>query len=279
MKKKGGALLLLGCLLTAGCSGAQTHARITTYDALSLPGEPVELKTKVESTGFWRRGLKKQKVFFYHNGAQIGEAITEEKGGASFSYQTDQIGFLQIETRLASDQFVCEPAPLLLRVASPETPFLIVDIDNTLSDISPILMLLTENAAIPPVKGAPETLQKLSEHYTIIYITGRDDVLSFKTKEWLQKNKFPQGPVFFWDFLQTPLSKQKYKSELISQIGRKFQLVQIGIGNSVGDAAAYLVNGLQTIILLSPEEKNRANRLPRGTKVVRSWEEIQQLLF
>lgn len=279
MKKKWGLLLLLCSLLATGCAGSKKQAVLTVYDSICLPGELVELKAKVESDSLWRGRLKKQKIFFYQAGALIGEAISGNKGWAAIPYQTEQTGFFEIEARLASDKFVSEPARLLLRVASPETPFLVVDIDNTLSDLSPILMLLTENAAIPPIKGAPETLQKLSEHYTILYITGRDDVLSFKTKEWLHKNKFPEGPVFFWDFLQTALSKQKYKSELIAQIGRKFQLIQIGIGNSVGDAAAYLANGLQTIILLSPEEKNRGDRLPRGTKVVRSWEEIQKLLF
>lgn len=275
MKKVFCSFLILSLI---GCAGPK-RAELTTYDHICLPGETIQLRAELSSTGLFAKKLPNQKIVFYNNGASIGEGITSKKGAVSIPYKTDRNGFIQVKATLKSEQYLSESAKALLRVAPSETKFLVVDIDNTISDISPILMLLYENANIPPVKGAPETLQRLSKEYTIIYMTGRDHSLSNKTKEWLHKNNFPEGPVFFWDFLHTPLSKRKYKSELISQIGRKFQLIQIGIGNSVGDAVAYVSNGLQALILLTPEEKKRADKLPRGAKIVNSWSDIQELLF
>ncbi len=270
---------LLCLLFLVGCSGPK-QAQITAYDQITLPNEEATLQVKVRSKGLFGKNLKNKKVsFFDSTEKKIGEGITQKNGTLSIRYTPTQQGFLKVEARLHSEKYSATPSTHLLRVAKPDTKFLVVDIDNTISDISPILMLVNENINIPPVKGAPETLQQLSKEHTIIYMTGRDDVLSPKTKAWLKRNGFPEGPVFFWDFMRTPLSKKKYKSELIELIGRKFQLIQIGIGNSVGDAAAYIANGLQAIILLSPEEKNRANRLPRGAKKVNSWQEIQQLLY
>lgn len=275
MKRRGWILFI--ALGLAGCAGVKP-AQITTYDLICLPGEKVELKAKLESAGFFRGDIRNEKILFYDNGNKLGEGLTDKTGFLSVPYDADGAGFFKIEARLDSEKYESPPSRLLLRVAPPETKFLVVDIDNTLSDMSPILMLVTENAKIPPVKGSPEALQRLAEKYTIIYMTGRDAVLSQKTKEWLGKNGFPDGPVFFWDFLHTPLSKRKYKSDLISQIGRKFQLIQIGIGNSVGDAVAYLANGLEAIILLPTEHKKRADALPRGARIVNSWDEIQELL-
>lgn len=262
-----------------GCAGPR-EAVLTTYDQVCLPGEPIELRAQLESGGWIRSDIEKEKIAFYRNGEKLGEALTADEGMAKIPYLADGDGFFQFEARLESEKYFSKTSPLLVRVAPPETKFLVVDIDNTLSDLSPILMIFYENANIPPLKGAPETLQELSREYTIVYLTGRDEVLSPKTKRWLAENRFPPGPVFFWDFTHTPTSKRKYKSEAIQTLGRKFQLIQIGIGNSVGDAFAYLTNGLQSFILIgdSKKERRKARKLPRGTQVVRSWSDIQKLL-
>lgn len=269
--------LLLALLILVGCAGPRP-AVITTYDRICLPNEEITLKAQVETSDWLRRDIENEKVVFYKNGMDLGAARTIDEGIAQIPFQIEEEGFLEVEVRLESEKYKAKPTPLLVRAANPNTPFLIVDIDNTLSDISPIFMIFFENAKIPPLKGAPVVLQELSKEYTIVYLTGRDEALAPKTKEWLAQNGFPRGPVFFWDFTHTPLSKRKYKSQFIQALGRKFQLIQIGIGNSLGDAFAYTANGLGTIILLGEKEKRKAKKLPRGARVVRSWAEIQQLL-
>lgn len=272
-------LFLFSLLFLVGCGGLR-QAQIVTYDLICLKGEEVNLKAKLETSGFIKDNIKNETLAFYdEHGRLISEGKTKKKGVFETRYKPNSNGFIHIQTKLKSEKYQAQTASLLVRAAEPETKFIVVDIDNTISNLSPILMLISENADIPPVEGAPETLQRLAEEYTIIYMTGRDDSLAPKTKEWLKHYGFPEGPVFFWDFMHTPLSKRKYKSELIDQIGRKFELIQIGIGNSVGDAVAYVSNGLQALILLSPEEKKRADQLPRGAKIVGSWEEIQKQFF
>lgn len=254
------------------------QAVITTYDRIYLPGEPVDLQVQLEEGTWIRSDIEKEKIVFTHQGEKIGEAVTGDEGMAHFYHAPLPEGFHQFEASVESKKYKALPAPMLVRIASPETKFLVVDIDNTLSDISPILMIFSDNAKIPPLKGAPAALRKLSKNYTIVYLTGRDEVLAPKTKRWLAENNFPPGPVFFWDFTHTPLSKRKYKTEFIDMLGRKFQLIQIGVGNSLGDAFAYVGNGLEPFIILGDKEKKKAKKLPRGCKVVRSWSEIEELI-
>lgn len=46
-----------------------------------------------------------------------------------------------------------------------------------------------------PFKGSVETVQRLSEHFKIIYVTSRYDKFQHATEDWLHYNEFPYGRV------------------------------------------------------------------------------------
>ena len=90
---------------------------------------------------------------------------------------------------------------------------IVVNIDNTIADLKPIIsggyipadlpkdiyfrFSKTLMFRIKPYPGAVETLQYISEYMDIVYTTARPTEMGFITVRWLEINNFPSGKLLF----------------------------------------------------------------------------------
>jgi hypothetical protein len=251
---------------------------LTGYDVLAQPGDVVALQAKAEkaSNFRFRPDLDDEVIEFYRDGKLIGSAKTDDDGKATVQYKVETAGRFTVEARLPEkSKYTAGPAPILIDVCDAKTEFIVCDIDHTIADISATKFIITKNKDVPALPGSPEVLARVAKRYKIIYITARDDTFTRKTRHWMALNKFPAGPVFFWDFLGKKLSHTKYKTRQIAAIKKRFPNLVTGMGDRVGDAKAYLANGLKAVIV----GDERDDDLPRAAIFVKSWKDAEPHLL
>ncbi len=271
---------VLGMCLGLGCArGAEkTVAYVQGYDVLAPPGAEASLRAKVERPGHirYRPDVHGEEVQFLLGDKLIGSARSAGDGIAEIKHRFEQPGSYVITLRLSEQSgYAAEPAPLRAEVCDPKTEFIITDIDNTIADVSWAKFTTTKNEDVPALPGSVEVLTDAAKRYKVVYVTARDDAFIKKTKDWLELRKFPPGPVFFWDFLGKPLSHAKYKTKEIAAIKKSFPNLAAGLGDRVGDAEAYLANGMKAIII-SPK---RDDDLPKEAVWVKDWPSARQALL
>jgi hypothetical protein len=154
-----------------------------------------------------------------------------------------------------------------------DSPILVTDLDGTLSDLAGVYVPFTSNRDTRCLPGSVEALSALAQNYRVVYLTARDETLHDKTRAWLDEKGFPPGPLFCRDFHLGEKS-QTYKRQFLAELAKRYPQLVVGVGNTVGDASAYLHNGLRPFML--DPAGNRS--FPEGTVVVRSWQELRKRL-
>lgn len=136
-----------------------------------------------------------------------------------------------------------------------------VDICNTLADINSEIQKVYGASPVPsvyhhpkvnpeffrnnlwifekanPFTGAAEQLTEISKTYKIIYITARPKAAQEVTIEWLQKNNFPKGIVFF----------TTKKAILAKSLG-----VMAAIEDAPNEIEGYISKGIPVIVKKQP---------------------------
>ncbi len=267
-------LLVMGSCAMAQDAEKKKKAYLKGYDALALPGENAQLRAKAEKgkrLGL-RPDLDDEVVEFLSDGKVLGSAETNDDGIAAIYHKFDKTGRYFVTVHMgAKSEYGAKEDTLLVEVCDPKARLLVCDIDHTVADVSATKFVFKKNEDVPALPGSPEALTRLSKHYTLVYITARDDAFLRKTKDWLALRKFPRGPVFFWDFGGSNLSHEKYKTREIAAIKKRFPNLAVGVGDKVSDANAYLANGLQAIII-GPE---RDDDLPAKAVWAKTWAEVE----
>ncbi len=148
-----------------------------------------------------------------------------------------------------------------------------VDIDNTISRTDYDKLLLTNiPQKSPPVPGARDTLDALSRHYNILYLTARPHFLLEKTRYWLGTYRFPAGPVVTAPRLKDAARPARWKARALDGLRVRWPDLLIGIGNHNADAAAYAYNNmLPVIIYTTGEELHYSNEV-----VLQDWKNIAE---
>ena len=263
-------VLSMSVLLLASQEKEKPKAKLQGYDAISLPGQEVILKAKLEKDDFFHTDLEDQKVIFRRGADVIGAAITGAQGIARVSYRPDKEGTHHIEVAIdPGSTYQAEAGTVLLQAVPKERPILICDVDHTVADISSLKFLITVNEDVQPLPGAPEALKSLAETYQILYLTARDDAFMRKTKEWMEMHGLPRAPIFFWDFLGSPsLSHARFKKDRLADLKAVWPNIEVGVGHKKKDALAYVANGLLAYIFGDEDD------LPEGTTRVSTWQEV-----
>ena len=254
----------------------KTDAHLSGYDVLALPGEAAVLRTKAEkhSRVRFRPDIEGEAIEFHAGGKLLGSAKTDGDGVAALPHKFEKPGRYMVTVRFgAASKYAAEDA-LLVEVRNATTRLIVCDIDHTIADVSAAKFVFKKNEKVPALPGSPEALARLAKHAQIIYITARDDALLRKTRDWLALRKFPRAPVFFWDFGGKKLSHEKYKTREIAAIKKRFPNTVAGVGDKVGDARAYLANGLRAVII-SPK---RDDDLPEKAIWVKTWADAEKHL-
>ncbi|MBY0371340.1 hypothetical protein K2X33_11680, partial [bacterium] len=214
-----------------------------------------------------------QRLTFSLGGKVLGSARTDwTEGTAFFSIPAPEVGMHLVSVTLDADSRYTAPvAELVLVVCERDQPLLITDVDHTLADASGTDVLFKKPQDIPVVAGAPDVLARLSQRYQVVYLTARDDSMMNRTKEWLAVARLPKAPALFWDITlsgQPPLSHTKYKTQAVGRLAKEFSNLALGVGDLVGDAEAYLANGIPAYIVLDRQDPAS---YPTGTHFIRDW--------
>ena len=272
------AIVAVVALAVRSAQSGEKKAFLTGYDVLAQPGDTVSLQAKAEKASKFRfrPDIDDELVEFYRDGKLIGSGKTDDDGKATVQYKVEAAGRFTVEARFPEkSKYAAEPAPILVDVCDAKTEFIVCDIDHTIADISWAKFVVRKNEDVPALPGSPEVLGRVAKRCKIIYITARDDTFTRKTRDWMALRKFPAGPVFFWDFLGKKLSHTKYKTRQIAAIKKRFPNLVAGMGDRVGDAKAYLANGLKAVIV----GDERDDDLPKDAIFVKSWKDAEPHLL
>lgn len=238
------ALLLLALPTLAH---AQTVA--IGHDALGVADSPVTVSAKFKKNGAPRQN----------------EAATVEVLGQTLTTRTDANGLAEVEVRPAAVgvfpvtiRVGASIARGRLHVIARDKPVVIVDIDNTISDL-PFSAVPAHGDTAPTFAGAKELLTELSATHAIVYLTARPDFLDKKTRAFLAAREFPAGALLM-EHRPGPGDDGQYKLGVLQALEARGVQPRLGIGNTKTDAFAYEGAGMRSYIKDAPSLK-----LPTGS--------------
>jgi phosphatidate phosphatase PAH1 len=134
-------------------------------------------------------------------------------------------------------------AQFLALVLAPGTAIAVSDIDGTLtSSENAYPKSLVSHALVKPNDGAPAALRTLKGRgYPLVYVTSRGNRFTQDTRDWLQTNEFPLGPVRLASSLITLPGNEtfEYKCQVLKAFNDDKLVVAIGLGNRATDQEAY----------------------------------------
>lgn len=274
MKSTALAAALIACAATA-----QAKITATAHDAITAPGQPVELRAKFERASWLRLDMRDELVEFTVGG-QVTQARTDRDGVATIRVRASVApGVYDFSARVPR-----KPRAELARgrvfVLDPTRPLAIVDIDGTLSDLNSFLVPFWGKRA-KTFPGAPRVVQALARDHQVVYLTARDDLHDRITRSFLNRHRFPDGPVVFNDWgLGTRAERRQwrgkhhgtYKLAALQDLVAKGLTIRLGIGDKDTDAYAYEGVGANSYV--------RTERpLPAPTVSFLSYVQLEQRLL
>ena len=98
-------------------------------------------------------------------------------------------------------------------------------------------------------KGAVEVVKAIAaKGYRIIYITGRPETLTGKTREWLEEKDFPPGALRTTDrtsqVMPTARGVERFKTDVLTDLTARGLNIFAAYGNATTDIAAYQNAGI-----------------------------------
>ncbi|MCO5170610.1 MAG: hypothetical protein M9894_30125 [Planctomycetes bacterium] len=252
MTRTAPTLAALALIMPATALGIEA----TGHDAITTPGQPVEVRAKFERKlfGYVRPDVRRATATIDVLGARH-TALTDRDGVARAIVTPSAAGVFPITARL--DRRTDRPASGRLFVLDPARPVAVVDIDGTLSDLPDWQVPFVGHRA-PTFEGAPAVMADLARRFQIVYLTARDDAFDGKTRQFLALHGFPDGPVVYNDLgLGTRAERDQlrpgnhgaFKLAEIEALRARGVNVTIGVGNAETDAYAYEQAGLPSYIL------------------------------
>ncbi len=294
MRTLGSIVIGLSAACLAGCGaqrtllGTESTYLLTAMDALAVPGESVDLRAQLRG-GDLLQGQPGYAVRFRRGGEVFKVAETDADGVAIAAFTPDGAGDHEFTAEIAPAGLSSEPpepAPLTVACRAPDEPMVVVDMDKTVvaSGFHEVLV-----GSPKPMAGSQDVLAELAKQHTIVYLTHRPDFFRRKSRTFLVRHGFPDGPLL----LSTPegflSGSEAFKSAQIARLRESFSNIEIGIGDKIGDARAYEKNGLRAFCILPPPGPDATaedilaladelDTLQPDTHVVDTWDEIAQAL-
>jgi len=282
------AALAGGCGTQGALLGSEGTYLLTATDVLAVPGEPVELRARLEG-GDMLRPQPGCVVRFCRDGRLFRAAETDEDGVATVRFTPSAPGDVEIVADVSSAGMPDEPPkPQALTVTCREAtaPMVIVDLDKTIVASGFHTVLIGDPKPMPASAGV---LKKLARTHTIVYLTHRPDYFGAKSKQWLGANEYPTGPLLLSSISGFLKGSGAYKADVLRDLVRRFRNIKTGIGDKVSDAIAYHENGMRSFLIVripdsdKPEAFERLadslGPLPPAVEVVTGWAEVERALF
>ena len=288
------AFALVSAGLAGGCGsqaillGTEEEYFFSAQDVLAAPGQEVELKTRLQGGDLLtpKSGFA---VRFYRDGAFFKAAETDDKGIAAVTFTPTGPGDTVFTARPSPNGFpddVPAPARLLVACRKPDEPMVTLDMDHTLvaSGFHKVLIGDAE-----PMDRSVEVAHRLAKNHSIVYLTHRPDYFGPKSKAWLKRHGYPDGPVILSDISGFLSGSEEFKAAALAELRKTFTNMKIGIGDKIADAKAYRRNGLRAFLILHPDQMTEPEELrelaaelaelDKEVQVVTTWAQIESVLF
>ncbi len=168
--------------------------------------------------------------------------------------------------------------PLTIMRLDQTTPYIICDIDFTVSATSLYGYITNNLLHMKMILNSCSVLNNLAPYFKIIYLTGRYHCYTKLTKLWIKKNAFPDGPMLSRKN-ETSLQLKQYKVKALDKIV-SINPNGIGIGDLKSDIKAYLHHNLNAIKIIHPIVSKRNSSYSQENNLyytVKSWLGIEQL--
>ena len=263
------------------------------YDTLAYPGKRVDLAARLQLVkGF--KPVRGATVGFYRGRKLIGSAKTDKEGLAKIRWTPPAAGNYKLTAKIIKvpdddydDALLVRPAPLLVAARDRKHPLVVIDLDHTVVDSSFIRVLLTGGGK--PMARSVKVTGRIARRFGIIYLTHRPDLLTRKSKNWLTRNKYPDGPVMLSKLKDAFGDSGKFKTGRLLAIRKAYPNARIGIGDKLSDAEAYVKAGLTAYLI--PHYKNKPKDMRKMARkiqqirgrgrlqVVAGWDEIDNGIF
>ena len=272
--------------------GSEEGIIFYAFDTLTEPNRPVDLTVKLQSVKF--KNYRDITIAYYLDSTFIASAKTDNNGLASISWKSPTTGDYRFLARIdkvpdknTQALLDADPVSLLVAVRKREEPFVVIDLDHTLVDSSFFKVLLGGGE---PMADSVEITHKIAKDYSLIYLTHRPDLMTQRGKAWLQEHGYPTAPLIVSQLREAIGSSGEFKTARLSTIREAFTNMQIGIGDKVSDAQAYVDNGMTAFLIphfdqTDPEEMQelawniRDFRGKEHLNVVSNWPQIEAGIF
>lgn len=272
--------------------GAQDNVLFYAEDVLAFPNEPVTLRAHMQSLRYWEP-IVGAAIGFYAGDDLLGWTATDANGVAALTWTMPlegdvMIDAYQVYVNDAGD--LVEPrgqsAPLVAAARDAESRFAVIDLDRTVVNSSFWRVLL---GGAEPMPGSVTVLNELAERYSLVYLTHRPDLLARRSRSWLAGHGYPSGPLLVSSLGEALGSSGTYKTERLAALRAKYPRLEIGVGDKISDALAYVDNGMTAYLLPHYEREademlalaDQIRRLGGHERlhVVSSWWQIEESVF
>jgi hypothetical protein len=277
-----------GCGAQSILLGTEGDYLLTVMDSLALPGEPVELRARLQG-GDFLQAQTAQVIRFSRNGDLFKAAETDDNGYAVVTFSPSQAGEYSFTAEVAAaglEKDPPRPQELHVTCQAADTPMIVVDLDKTVVASGFHMVLLGDPN---PMAGSADLLRRLRKEYTIVYLTHRPDYFGIKSKNWLWEHDYPKGPVLLSTAGEFFSGSGSYKGGKISELQKRFKKIEIGIGDKISDAEAYHQNGLKSFLIVQIPDDDKPKpylalaeelkELSDEVQVVTGWDQIEKALF
>lgn len=244
---------------------------LTPEDLVVTPGKPLILEMKVERRVilFVDPPIANAEVTVHLDDRRIGVAVTGADGRVKIDAgPAGPVGLYRYVVRCGTAE-----EALIVRVIEPDSPLLVVDLDSTLAWIHSWRYPMADDAAIHPMPGAAEVLPRLAARHALVYLTARDPSFLARTRAWLRRNGFPEGPLFIRHVRYWEKSAYRHKTDRLKELALEHKL-GIGVGDTAGDMKAYLDHGMRAYLMRPTGRVENRDGVTR----VRSWIELENLI-
>jgi hypothetical protein len=290
----GGGLEGLAYGIGSHLVGAEGDCLFYGFDTLAYPDSEIELAAGVRDVQSQLDGASGVTVGFYRGETLIGRSVTDRNGIATVRWTPPRVGdytfqarILRAPERLGEDFRRASPAPLIVSARRKSEKFAVIDLDHTVVASSFWRVLL---GGAKPMAESVRVTRRIARRHSLIYLTHRPDLLTRKSRRWLNEQGFPTGVLMVSSLSQAIGDSGVYKTARLSKVRKRFPNVEIGIGDKYSDAQAYVDNGMTAFLIPNydrgdVEELRAAARSIRRLEgkgrlhVVQGWEEIEDVIF
>lgn len=272
--------------------GAENGVLFYGFDCLACPNEPVDLVVKAKK-GRFMKDLDGVMISYHQKNVLLGTAKTDDEGVAVLRWRPPGPGDFNITAQIVAvgehdpEVLQTSPVPLLVMVRPKEARFVVIDLDHTLVDDGFAKVLAGGGK---PMAGSIEVTQRIKTSYDILYLTQRPDIMTRTSKGWLQRHGYPQGVLLVSAAKDLLGSSGSYKTARIATLQQVFPQVQIGIGDKISDALAYVDNGMQAYLIPHYDATEaedirdmareiRTLKRQKKLQVVSRWSQIEAGIF